>query len=58
MSDISEYLDKRLDRLEDKLDEVHDRVRWMVNKYWMLVGMASVVSTIASVILIILFGAR
>ncbi len=56
MNDISEYLDKRLDRLEDKIDDVSDDVNWMKNKYWMLVGMASVVSTIAATILMIVFG--
>jgi tetrahydromethanopterin S-methyltransferase subunit G len=44
MSDITDYLDKRLDRLEAKVDLV-------LSKYWMLVGMASVVSCICGLVI-------
>ena len=40
MSDpITDYLDKRLDRLESKVD-------MLLSKYWQLVGMATIVSSL------------
>lgn len=56
MNELIPYLDKRLDRLEEKVEVVRNDVSWMKNKYWMIFGMASVVSTIASIILMIMFG--
>jgi tetrahydromethanopterin S-methyltransferase subunit G len=44
MNDITEYLDKRLDRIEDKVD-------MLLSKYWQLVGMATILSSIAVLII-------
>jgi tetrahydromethanopterin S-methyltransferase subunit G len=44
MGDISDYLDKRLDRLENKVD-------MLLSKYWQLVGMATVVSSVFTLVI-------
>lgn len=44
MSELDHYLDKRLDRLENKVDLI-------LSRYWMLVGMASIVSSIFGLII-------
>ncbi len=51
MSDLITYLDKRLDRIEDKVDH-------LIKFKWQIIGGSAAVSFIVSVVLFALFGGR
>lgn len=49
MSDVSDYLDKRLDRLEDKVDAI-------LAFKWRIIGGSTVVAALVSLMVAILYG--
>ncbi len=58
MNELIPYLDKRLDRLEDKVDAVIVTVDNIKKFKWQIIGGAGVVSFIVSVALLAIFGSH